>query len=129
MSKRILLVDDDIDYRAVLRVQLESAGYEVIEADGTLSAREKIAGESFDGAIVDLMMEETDAGFSLAYELKQRDKSFPVIMVSAVVSETGIQFGSGTDEERSWIQADAFLSKPIRFEQLQRELERLIKVA
>ena len=29
-----------------------------------------------------------------------------------------------TDEERSWIQADALLAKPIRFEQLKREIDR-----
>ena len=32
----------------------------------------------------------------------------------------------GIPAERAWIKADAMLSKPVRFEQLRRELERLL---
>ena len=128
MAKRILLVDDDIDYRTSMTVQLQAAGYEVLEAEGVEQARQIIQAESFDAAIVDLMMEETDGGFSLCYDLKQQAPDRPVIMVSAVTSETGINFGAGAGEGESWIKADAFLAKPVRFEQLQGELARLLKV-
>ncbi len=128
MPKRILLVDDDIDFLTSMRAQLEAAGYEIVSAEGVAEAREKFAAGSFDAAIIDLMMEETDGGFALCYELKQKSPDMPVIMVSAVTSETGIRFGASSDEERAWIKADAFLAKPARFEQLQRELDRLLKV-
>ncbi len=38
-----------------------------------------------------------------------------------------MDFDAATDEERSWIKADAMLAKPIRFEQLKREIDRLLK--
>ena len=42
----------------------------------------------------------------------------PVILVTAVASETGLDFDAATAEERGWIKADAVLDKPVRFEQL-----------
>ena len=46
--------------------------------------------------------------------------------VTGVASETGIDFDASTKEERSWIKADVVLDKPIRFEQLEREIHRLV---
>jgi len=127
MNKRILLVDDDPDYLLSMQMQLQGAGYEVVTANGTAEARTKLGEMRPDAAIVDLMMEETDGGFGLCHHIKRQDATIPVIMVSAVTSETGLDFDATTSEERSWIKADAFLAKPVRFEQLQRELERLIQ--
>jgi len=75
---------------------------------------------------VDLMMEEVDAGFTLCYHIKKNHPNVPVVLVTGVASETGIAFGSETREERSWVKADALLNKPIRFEQLRKEIERLL---
>lgn len=126
MSKRILLVDDDVDYRMTMELQLKSAGYDVVALPGAKEARTWLETERPDAAVLDLMMEETDAGFALCFDVKKRDASIPVILVSAVTSETGLDFHAGSSAERSWIKADAFLAKPVRFEQLQRELQRLL---
>ena len=123
----ILLVDDDEDYRFQMRVQFEAAGYGVVEAASHAEAQKVLVRERFDLAVVDLMMEEMDAGFALCRELKSIHPNVPVIMVTAVASETGIGFEAGTGEERSWIKADALLAKPVRFEQLLREVDRLLK--
>jgi len=72
--------------------------------------------------VLDLMMEHMDAGFNLAYRIKKMDKSIPVILVTAVESETGMGFGTG-----GWLKADAVLAKPVRFEQLKREIDRLMR--
>jgi len=125
-SKTILVVDDDEDYRFQQRVQLEAAGYKVIEADSQKSAEEILDKTTPDLALVDLMMEEMDAGFSLCYHIKKKSPSIPVVLITAVTHETGLEFSASTDEERSWVKADALLSKPIRFDQLRREIERLL---
>ena len=44
-----------------------------------------------------------------------------------MVGDTGVDFDLATRDERSWVQADAVLDKPVRFEQLQREIKRLLK--
>lgn len=128
MAKQtILVVDDDADFLEQMRVQLEAAGYAVVTAAGQAKAEEALARGLPDLLLVDLMMEQADGGFSLCYHAKRRNPDLPVIIVTAVTSETGLEFDAATDEERSWIKADAILPKPVRFEQLAREMARLLK--
>ncbi|MFW5857019.1 MAG: response regulator transcription factor [Planctomycetota bacterium] len=124
-KKTILVVDDDPDFLLQQQVQLEAAGYEVIPAPGRAEAEALLAERRPDIAVIDLMMEDQDAGFALAYHIKKREEAIPVVIVSGVANETGLAFDAATQEERSWIKADAFLAKPVRFEQLTREIERL----
>jgi CheY-like chemotaxis protein len=124
---KVLLVDDDEDFLFQHRVQLENAGFEVATAGSRVEAEERAAGFTPDLAILDLMMEHHDDGFVLSHHLKRRFPGLPVILVTAVTSETGLAFDPASPEERAWIGADALLAKPIRFEQLQREIDRLMK--
>lgn len=126
---RILLVDDDEDFLFQHRIQLENAGFEVATATNPAEAEKTLASFTPDLAIVDLMMEHHDDGFVLSHHLKRRLPQLPVIMVTAVTSETGLVFDPASAEERRWVGADALLAKPIRFEQLRREIERLLKAA
>ena len=126
-GKTILVVDDDIDYLYQQRVELEAAGYTVLEAQSGNDAEKVLDKVHPNLVVVDLMMEEEDRGFSLCYSIKKRYPDVPVIMVTGVASETGISFDASTHEERRWVKADALLNKPIRFEQLIREIQRLLK--
>ncbi|MFP4355492.1 MAG: response regulator transcription factor [Phycisphaerae bacterium] len=128
-NKTILLVDDDEDFLTQMQVQLTAAGYHVDTAGGRKEALERIEdGNKYDLAIVDLMMQEVDDGFALCHQIKRIDPAIPVIMVTAVTAETGMAFDASTSEERSWVKADAVLAKPVRFEQLEREIGRLLEV-
>ncbi len=123
----VLIVDDDPDFRLQQRVSLEAAGYTVVEVDHAADAVDTMEKHNPDIAVIDLMMEETDSGFTLCHKLKRKRPEMPVIMVTAVASETGIEFGADTGEERNWVKADAMLAKPIRFEQLKKEMDRLLE--
>ncbi len=127
MKKTILVVDDDSDFLLPLQVRLGNAGYEVLTAQSGKEAEAILAETRPDLAIVDLMMEHMDAGFALCYHIKKKDPSIGVILVTGVASETGLEFDAATAEERAWVKADAMLAKPVRFEQLEREIERLMK--
>ena len=72
------------------------------------------------------MMEKTDGGFALSYHIKKLNPSVPVIIITSVARGTGINFADASEEERSWIKADAFLAKPIRYEQLKKEIDKLL---
>ena len=126
-TKKVLIVDDDVDLLLQLRMQLESRGYDVVTAESEAEAKRMLESLRPDLAIVDLMMEHMDAGFVLCYHIKKIDSAIPVILVTGVTRETGMEFDAATDEERSWLKADAILAKPIRFEQLEREIDRLVK--
>ncbi len=54
---RVLIVDDEIEIRRILRILLENSGYEVIEAQDGASAVEKVKNEpNIDLCIMDIMM-------------------------------------------------------------------------
>jgi CheY-like chemotaxis protein len=126
-AKTVLVVDDDFDFVTQQKLQLEKAGFNVITAESQKRAEELLAQTRPDIAIVDLMMEYKDSGFALCYHIKKKDPSIPVILVTAVTNETGLEFDAATEEERSWVKADAMLAKPLRFEQLLWEIQQLLK--
>jgi len=125
VKRTVLLVDDDEDFLFQHRLHLETAGFSVLVAHGQKEAEAILARQRPDLAVIDVMMENPDAGFTLCHHIRKQDASIPVIMVTSVNSETGLDFTLSTDEQRNWIKADALLSKPIRFEQLQREIDRV----
>ena len=123
----ILLVDDDEDFLLQQKLYLTNAGYRVVTAEGRKEAEAAASNEKIDCAVIDLMMEEQDGGFVLAHHLKTIDADLPVILVTAVTGETGLSFGKSGGEDKNWMEVDAVLAKPIRFEQLEREIKRLLK--
>ncbi len=122
---KILMVDDDFDYLIQQKLILETEGYEVITAENEKQARELINSEKFDLAIFDLMIDDLDSGFLLSYEVKKKDPAIPVIIVTAVKSQTGFSFESVTENEKKWIKADLILSKPVRPDQILKEIQKL----
>lgn len=127
-KKLVLLVDDDTDYLFQTGIQLESFGLEVIKAEGRKEAEEILAFTKPDLCIFDLMMETQDSGFILAYKTKQLYPDVPIIIATAVTTETGLVFKVETSEDKSWIKADLLLEKGIRPDQLQREINKLLKI-
>lgn len=125
-KKTILVVDDDMDYLFQIKLQLQNMGYEVITAESQKEGEQVIKSTKPDLAIYDLMMESEDSGFILSYKTKQRYPEVPIIIATAVASETGISFGLNTEEEKKWIKADLYLEKGIRSEQLKKEIDKLL---
>jgi DNA-binding response OmpR family regulator len=125
-GKTILLVDDDVDLLTGLAFQLKRLGFNTITAETQREAEELIDTETPDIAVFDLMLEHLDGGFTLCHHMKRKHPETPVILLTGVTSETGLEFDHATDDERSWVKADSMLAKPIRFEQLEREIGKLL---
>jgi CheY-like chemotaxis protein len=125
-AKTVLLVDDDEDFRVQIGTRLRNDGYRVVEAPGEAAGEEAAEGGAFDVLVADLMMEHMDSGFVLCHHVKKRFPDKPVLLVTGVAGETGMDFDAATAEERRWVKADAMLAKPVRYEQLRAEIERLL---
>jgi two-component system, OmpR family, response regulator len=128
MKKTVLIVDDDMDYLFQMKLKVEQFGYETITADGQKEAEMIIETTKPDLAILDLMMENEDSGFILAYKIKRKYPDVPIIIATAVTAETGMTFDVNSDENKQWIKADLFLDKGIRADQLQKEINKLLKI-
>lgn len=89
--QRILIVDDEIKIRTVVREYAEFEGYEVSEAENGMDAVEICKKDDFDLIIMDIMMPRLD-GFSACKEIR-KNKNIPVIMLSARGEEYDKLFG------------------------------------
>lgn len=128
MKKRILIVDDDMDYLFQMKFKVEQMGFETVTADSQAEAEKIITEFKPDLCILDLMMESDDSGFVLSYKIKRRYPDVPIIIATAVTAETGMTFDIRAEESKKWINADLFLDKGIRNDQLQREIKKLLKI-
>jgi two-component system nitrogen regulation response regulator NtrX len=87
MSERkpvILYVDDDPDYREMVRAILESDGYGMVEAETGEEGVQVFRDHAPDLVIVDLMMEEVDSGTRFVKELRLLGDTVPIYMLSSV---------------------------------------------
>lgn len=83
---RLLLVEDTVAVRDLLREILEEAGYEVTGAGNGREALEKAQGCEFDLVITDLLMPGM-SGTELIQELRQTDKNLPALVVSGYAGD------------------------------------------
>jgi len=125
--KRVLLVDDDVDFLNAVRLTLEAAGYEVVSAHTGEDAIKLLRGARVDVAILDLMMEEPDAGIAVAHFLRRQPemRGIPVILATAVTEKTGFRVSMDDPDDRDWLQVDAWVDKPVDPQVLLQEVCRL----
>ncbi|HOA74132.1 MAG TPA: response regulator [Phycisphaerae bacterium] len=80
----ILAIDDDQDVLDALRMVLEANGYVMVEAHSAEEGLESYRQTRPDLLIVDLMMEEIDAGTRFVRELQALGNTAPIYMLSSV---------------------------------------------
>ena len=117
-KKRVLIIDDDIDLVEAMRVTLESAGFEVIDAQEGERGLEKLRQEEPDLVLLDVMMAQLDEGFQIAYKIRADEhiKDTPVVILTAVGSQTGFDFDPNKDED--FLPVQAYLEKPVNPQKL-----------
>ena len=118
-NKQILLVEDDVNFGTVLRDYLQLNGYKVELARNGLEGFEKFKKNEFDICILDVMMPYKD-GFTLAKEIRSKDKSTPIVFLTAKSMKEDVLKGYK-------IGADDYLTKPFDAEILLKKLEVLIQ--
>lgn len=84
MTNTILIVDDESSIRDMLRMALESNGFNVDEANNAKTAQEKINSNKPDLVLLDWMMPGT-SGVELVRRLRKQDstRQLPIIMLTA----------------------------------------------
>ena len=113
MSKKIMIIDDDIDLVEAMRITLETDNYEVIDAQEGQKGLEILKKEKPDLLILDVMMGTLDEGFHIAYQIRNDEeiKDIPILMVTAVGAQTGFEFDMQRDED--FLPVNEFIEKPV----------------
>jgi PAS domain S-box-containing protein len=116
-KKTVLVIDDDLSIRELLRQQLEAEGYVVWEAkdgrDGITQVKQALP----DLIILDVMMPEM-SGFDVAAVLKNDPKTMGIpIIINSIVEDKARGYRLGVDR---------YLTKPADSEELLREVSSLL---
>ncbi|MDO9180965.1 MAG: response regulator, partial [Bacteriovorax sp.] len=115
--KNILLIDDNIDIREIISVNLESQGYTVIQANNGAEALNLLENQKWYCIISDLQMPHI-SGIMFLKIIRERGLKIPLIFI------TGFDNIIETDEAFK-LGAQAFISKPFQNSEL---YEKLIEV-
>ncbi|MBC7190018.1 response regulator [Candidatus Aerophobetes bacterium] len=125
--KKILLIDDDVDFVYLNKVYLEKKGYRVLTAYDGKEGLEVAKKENPDVIILDVMMTTKTEGFDVARKIKRENslKNIPVIMLTAIRKKERLPWTFEPDEE--WLPVTEFLEKPFSPEKLYEKIENILK--
>ena len=117
-KEKILVVDDEVAVRRILKTRLDMIGYNVVTASDGKEALKIFAEEAPDLIILDVMMPEAD-GYYVCQQLR-KESNVPIIMLTALgdVADriTGLQFG-----------ADDYLIKPFSPKELEARINSILR--
>lgn len=118
---RILLVEDEVNIKDVVTLNLELENYEVVSTESGKEALQFFDNQHFDLIILDVMLPDI-SGLQVCEVIRLKNKKIPVIIVSAKDTSsdriTGLKYG-----------ADDYLVKPFNLEELLIRVEKLISRA
>lgn len=118
--KRILLADDEQMLRMLVRVTVEGAGVEVLEACDGQEAIEIASRERLDLAVLDWMMPRmTGPEAAIALRQDPRTRHLPIVMLSARGQAQDLEEGASAG-------VDAYLIKPFSPLHLLETIEKLL---
>ena len=115
----ILLAEDDENLGTLLNTFLKNKGYQVQLARNGKSALEKFNNGNYDFLVLDVMMPEMD-GFTVAQEVREVDKTVPILFLTAKSMKEDKLKGFS-------IGADDYLTKPFSMEELVARIEAILK--
>ena len=121
MNNKILVTDDDISINELIKVNLEMAGYKVLQAYDGVKGFAITKQEMPSLVILDVMMPEVD-GFTMAKRIRQNEdtKDIPILMLTAMseLKDKVNGFNIGVDD---------YLVKPFEIEELLVRVRALLK--
>jgi CheY-like chemotaxis protein len=115
MIKKILMVDDDLDFIEACRNVLEAEGYEVAQETQGQAVFSKVQETLPDLVLLDILMQNQMAGFEVADRMFREEKlrTIPVIFLTGYFKRVTL-----TDKEsamiHSWTNVKGVLDKPVK---------------
>lgn len=118
MKSKIMVVDDEMHIRELVRFYLDKAGFDTIEAANAEEALDIVENQYIDLAVVDIMMPGMD-GFEFVEQMRQY-REFPVIMLTAK--------SQSKDKLRGFsLGIDDYVTKPFDPDELMARVKTILK--
>lgn len=117
-QRTILIVDDEPGLRELVRINLEHAGFSVLQAENGMQGLTIIRDQHPDLVIMDVMMPELD-GWETCRRLREFSQ-VPVLMLTAKVQSKDIVTGLESG-------ADDYLLKPFNMDELMARIRALLR--
>ncbi|MFY7742675.1 MAG: response regulator transcription factor [Flavobacterium sp.] len=118
-NKKILLVEDDPNFGAILKDYLMLNDFEVVLAKNGMEGFEKFKKDTYDLCILDVMMPYKD-GYTLAKEIREKNKEVPLIFLTAKTMKEDVLKGYK-------VGADDYLNKPFDSEVLLMKIKAIMQ--
>lgn len=119
MSKKILVIEDDLDLSGILEDQLKDAGYTVTVTNNGADGLQLAAKQEHDLIVLDLMLPEID-GLEVCRQIRAMPGYTPILMLTALSSEidkvVGLEMG-----------ADDYMTKPFSLRELIARIKSILR--
>ncbi len=116
---KLLLVEDSVDFRNMLKQYMELSGIEVTIAENGQDGLKMFRSSVFDICVLDVMMPEMD-GFALGEEIRRDDSDIPLLFLTAKTRKEdrikGLKLG-----------ADDYIVKPFDAEELLLRIRNILR--
>jgi CheY-like chemotaxis protein len=115
-TQKVLVIDDDEDFKTSIRSVLEDAGYTVVEASSGREGLEQLVERGPDIIVLDIMMDTLEDGYGVNQAIKfqaefEPYRRIPIIMVSSIEQTPDERYSRS--EEVGMIRPDWYLIKPV----------------
>jgi CheY-like chemotaxis protein len=109
---KILVVDDDPDFRESMRVFLEGQDFTVVEAGDGREGLRLAKAERPDVILMDIVMSERTEGFFTIQQIRdvKELEKIPIFVISSLYTHAP---GFAIQPERDWLEHDEFFPKPV----------------
>ena len=116
-DKRVLVIDDDGDFRAAVVALLSAQGYAVAEAASGREGLEQLRSVDPDLIVLDVMMENAFEGYGVSQAIHYQPgfaefQDVPILMVSSIQENPEERFLKA-EYEAGMVRPDFYLTKPL----------------
>ena len=118
-ARKILLVEDDPNFGAILKDYLAMNDFDVTLAKNGMEGFEKFKKDDFDLCILDVMMPYKD-GYTLAREIREKNQDIPIVFLTAKTMKEDVLKGYK-------VGADDYLNKPFDSEVLLMKIKAIMQ--
>jgi CheY-like chemotaxis protein len=127
-QKKILIVDDNLDYAEAIKAIVESGPYDAEVATSSKQAVDMLEKDIPSLIILDVLLQKGAEGIILSRKFKKdpKLKQVPIIMLTSMTQQTGFKFISEDPRHPHFLPVEEFMEKPVAPKDLLAKIEKLL---